>query len=72
MSASITSGTYPRAAGRRGYPLARALSAVWDFVQDLGAQRARQHLNQLAAQRQALDLALAQMLRDAARHAGEY
>ncbi|MBL8350565.1 MAG: hypothetical protein JNL87_09640 [Burkholderiaceae bacterium] len=71
MSASMTSGTYPRAARPGNKLFLRGLNAVWAFLRDLGIQRARQHLNQLAAQREALDPALARMLRDAARHAGE-
>lgn len=71
MSASITRGTRPRAASQRRGPFVRGLNAAWQFLQDLGTRRARVQLYRLAAQRQALDPALARMLRDAARHAGE-
>lgn len=68
MPASITSGTYPRQAR----PAARTgrgfMHSLWRVLQDLGASRARHHLEQLARQHDASNPALARQLRDAARH----
>lgn len=72
MSVSITSGTYPRAPRIRTSPWQHALHTVWRFLEDAGQQRARQHLYQLAAMREASNPELARALRDAARHSGEY
>jgi hypothetical protein len=75
MSASITSGTYPRAAGSpvggRAAPFRRSASKAWKFLLGLGAQRARRQLYRLAEHYQVADPALAQSLRESARHVGE-
>jgi hypothetical protein len=75
MSASITSGTYPRAsrssAGGRAAPFRQAVLKVWQVLLGLGAHRARRHLHRLADHHQITDPALARSLRDSARHVGE-
>ncbi len=81
MSASITSGTYPRATRATRptrptlegavAPFRRAALTTWNFLCGLGAQRARGQLYRLAAHHEITDPALARSLRDAARHAGE-
>lgn len=76
MSASITSGTYPRATratfGGRAAPFRHAALKTWHFLLGLGAQRARRHLHRLADHYQIIDPALARSLRDSARHVGEH
>jgi hypothetical protein len=76
MSASITSGTYPRASrssfSGRAAPLRQSALKVWGFLLELGAQRARRHLFRLADHYQITDPALASSLRESARHAGEH
>lgn len=69
MSASLTSGTYPRAGTAAG-PLAAIASsfarwghALWRGLTALGASRARLHLLSLAAQYEHTDPALARQLR---------
>ena len=75
MSASITSGTYPRATrttfGGRAVPYRQWASKAWNFLLGLGAQRARRHLYRLADHYPSADPALARSLRESARHAGE-
>ncbi len=72
MSASITSGTYPRASTRStpatsGGP-AHAAAALWQFLVRLGASRAQPELMRLS-RRHALDNpALSRQLREAADH----
>lgn len=69
MSASLTSGTYPRGAAQHG-PIAAVGSsfarwgrALWRGLMALGASRARLHLTALAAQYEYTDPALARQLR---------
>ena len=69
MSASLTSGTYPRGAAAHG-PLvavgssfARWGRALWRGMSAVGASRARSHLLSLAAQYEHSDPALARQLR---------
>lgn len=69
MSASLTSGTYPRSAAQHG-PLgavgssfARWARLLWRGLVSVGASRARQHLLALAAQYEHSDPALARQLR---------
>lgn len=75
MSASITSGTYPRAAkspvGGLAAPFRQGASKAWNFLISLGAQRARRQLYRLADQYQIANPVLARSLRKSARHAGE-
>lgn len=75
MSASITSGTYPRASrsapGGSTAPLRRAVGKVWAIQVGLGEQRGRRHLLRLADKYQFSDPALARSLRESARHLGE-
>jgi hypothetical protein len=75
MSASITSGTYPRATGTRfngrAAPFRQSALKVWHFMLGLGEQRARRHLHRLADHHQGTDPALARSLRESARHVGE-
>lgn len=75
MSASITSGTYPRATrstfGGRPAPFRQAALKAWNFMIGLGAQRARRHLYALADHYAVIDPALARSLRESARHVGE-
>ena len=68
MSASITSGTYPRAT-RRSTPggVQRFGTAVWQALFTLGAHRAHPELMRMAALKAHSDPALAQQLRTAAR-----
>ena len=68
MTASITSGTYSRHARPAVSPWRRLTHGLWRFLQDLGARRARPHLEQLARQHDASNPALARHLREAARH----
>lgn len=68
MSASITSGTFPRPARPAASTGRHFLRGLWRVLQDLGARRARHHLEQLARQHDASNPALAQQLRQAARH----
>ncbi|MEK8053052.1 hypothetical protein AACH10_22555 [Ideonella sp. DXS22W] len=69
MSASLTSGTYPRGAAQHG-PLAAVVSSfarwgglLWRGLTALGAARARQHLLSVAAQYDYTNPALARQLR---------
>ena len=75
MSASITSGTYPRATRTsfvgRAAPFRQSALKVWHFMIGLGEQRARRHLFRLADHYQITDPALARSLRESARHVGE-
>ena len=75
MSASITSGTYPRAhrshLASRPAPFRRAALKVWNFMIRLGEQRARRQLHALADQYAVTDPALWRSLRESARRAGE-
>lgn len=70
MSASITSGTYPRAASHglaTGGLRAVGLS-IWNTLAQVGAYRARPELLRLARLHEASDPALARSLRGAAEH----
>ena len=71
MTASITSGTYPRPARPQSSPWRRLSRGLWHFLQDLGARRARHHLYQLASQHALSNPGLARQLREAARHSME-
>lgn len=66
MPASMSSGTYPRYARLRRDPFERALKSAWQFLQDLGARRARLHLLRLADQYEGRDPALARQMREVA------
>lgn len=68
MTASITSGTYPRHAQPAVSQWRRFSHGLRRFLQDLGARRARHHLEQLALHHDASNPALARQLREAARH----
>ncbi|MDT7838765.1 hypothetical protein [Aquabacterium sp. OR-4] len=70
MSASLTSGTYPRAGASHG-PLAAVSSSfarwggvLWRGLTALGASRARAHLLSVAAQYEHTNPSLARQLRD--------
>ena len=75
MSASITSGAYPRAhrssLANRPASLRRAALKAWNFMIRLGEQRARRQLHALADQYRVTDPALSRSLRESASHAGE-
>lgn len=81
MSASITSGTYPRASVRNtpatpatpattATPggLAHAAAAVWRFLVRLGASRAQPELMRLSRRHALRNPALSRQLREAASH----
>jgi len=68
MSASITSGTYPRTATGPG-ALQRAARATWQFLLALGARRAQRHMAVLALHYDLTNPTLARELREAAAHA---
>jgi hypothetical protein len=67
MSASITSGTHPRASRSRAGGLQRFGAAVWQAMLTLGAHRAYPELMRMARLKAHSDPALARQLRDAAR-----
>lgn len=67
MSASITSGTYPRATRANSSSLQRVGAAVWQTLYKAGAQRAHPELLRMAALKAQSDPALALQLRTAAR-----
>lgn len=73
MSASITSGTYPRAATRRragnGLSLRGLGQGLWAKLVAVGASRAAPQLNLLAVQYDTSNPELARLLRRAAREA---
>lgn len=68
MTTSITSGSYPRRASPASSLWQRLSQGTWRFLQELGDQRVRHHLELLARQHDALNPELARQLRDAARH----
>jgi hypothetical protein len=63
MSASITSGSYPRGTDWPRVWLVRIASALWQFSTRTGAERAQRHLGVLALRFEAGDPALAAQLR---------
>jgi hypothetical protein len=67
MSASITSGTYPRAGHSTALPLRRWAHAVWHALLQAGQARAVPHLLQLARDYEHSDPQLAAQFRRAAR-----
>lgn len=67
MSASITSGTYPRATRSAPGGLRRAGLAVWQAMVQAGARRAQPELLRMAQLKAHSDPALARQLRAAAR-----
>lgn len=67
MSASITSGTYPRASQTFASGGLRAVGlSIWNTLAHVGAYRARPELLRLARLHEASDPALAGRLRSAA------
>lgn len=66
MSASITSGTYPRAARITPGGLRRTGLAVWRALQQASARRAQPELLRMAQLKAHSDPALARQLREAA------
>jgi hypothetical protein len=69
MSASITSGTYPRAARSTsgGLPAQGLGARLWRALTRAGAHRAHPELMRMARLKAQTDPVLAQQLRDAAR-----
>ncbi len=67
MSASITSGTYPRATRTTSGGLRRTGLAVWQALLQAGARRAHPELLRMAQLKSHSDPALARQLREAAR-----
>lgn len=67
MSASITSGTYPRAARSTPGGLQRFGAAVWQALFTAGTHRAHPELLRMATLKAQSDPALARQLRTAAR-----
>ncbi len=67
MSASITSGTYPRASRSTRGGLQRFAAAVWRGLFTIGTHRAHPELMRMARLKAHSDPAMAQQLRDAAR-----
>lgn len=67
MSASIPSGTYPRATLSAPLGLQRFGAAVWQALFTIGAHRAHPELMRMARLKAHSDPALARQLRDAAR-----
>lgn len=67
MSASITSGTYPRASRSTPSGLQRFGAAIWQGLFAIGAHRAHPELMRMARLKAHSDPALARQLRDAAR-----
>lgn len=67
MSASITSGTYPRANRSASGGLRRTGLAVWQALLQAGARRAQPELLRMARLKAHSDPALARQLREAAR-----
>ncbi len=68
MSASITSGTYPRAGARSSAasPVRSAANAVWRFLVRLGAARAQPELLRLSRLHAQTNPALSRQLKAAA------
>ena len=67
MSASITSGTYPRAQSHNSI-WSRATQAVWQFLARMGARRAQPELLRLSRLHAETNPALSRQLRGAARN----
>ena len=67
MSASITSGTHPRASRSTSSGLKRFGAAIWRGLFTIGAHRAHPELLRMARLKAHSDPALARQLRDAAR-----
>lgn len=67
MSATLTSGTYPRRSSTRSLPAVGLFQQLWQALVAMGQRRAAAHMAVLAAQHRHTNPALAAELREAAR-----